>query len=193
MDKRTFLKISGAAGAGMMLSPLLGCLTNEQALQAEEGNQSTFGPETFALPSLGFGWDALAPAIDAETMEIHHGKHHAGYVKKLNAALNGRVNTGKNSLSSLLAEVKPTDEALRNNGGGHFNHTLYWEVLRPGGPKAPQGELLTMIEGDLGGLENFANAFANAGAKRFGSGWAWLILTQKGNWTSPAHRTKTIL
>ena len=181
MDKRTFLKIAGVAGAGMMLSPLAGCLTNESDSPEMEGNQGKFGPDTFNLPDLGYGWDALAPAIDAATMEIHHGKHHAGYVNKLNAALEGRVKMGEGSLPSLLTEVKPDDEALRNNGGGHFNHTLYWEVMRPGGPKTPEGELMTMIDGDLGGMERFAGAFADAGAARFGSGWAWLILTPQGH------------
>ena len=94
----------------------------------------------FELPNLPYAHDALEPHIDARTMEIHHGKHHAGYVRKLNAALDGRPMVADGSLEALLAEVQPEDGALRNNGGGHFNHTLYWEVLRPGGANAPEGD-----------------------------------------------------
>ena len=159
MDKRTFLKVTGAAGAGLVLTPWMGCApSNPQSSQAT----TTFGPETFKLPELGFGFDALAPAIDAATMEIHHGKHHAGYVRKLNAALDGTSTSGDGRLESLLAEVSPDNAALRNNGGGHYNHTLYWEVMR------------------LGGVEAFAAAFAKAGVSQFGSGWAWLMVNGEG-------------
>lgn len=180
MDKRTFLKLTGAAGAGLVLSPWLGCASGEspEPLQGPAG--SMFGPETFKLPALGFSRDALAPGIDAETMDIHHGKHHAGYVRKLNAALDGTSSSTDGSLESLLAEVASTNAALRNNGGGHFNHTLYWEVLRPGGPSAPEGDLAELIGRDLDGVEAFASAFANAGATQFGSGWAWLMVNGAG-------------
>jgi Fe-Mn family superoxide dismutase len=113
-------------------------------------------------------------------MEIHHGKHHAGYVRKLNAALNGASMSGDGRLESLLAEVSPDNAALRNNGGGHYNHTLYWEVMRPGGPEAPEGDLAELITRDLGGVEVFAAAFAKAGVSQFGSGWAWLMVNGEG-------------
>ena len=163
-----------------MLSPWLGCASGEspESLQGSAG--STFGPETFKLPALGFSKDALAPGIDAETMDIHHGKHHAGYVRKLNAALDGTLSSTDGSLESLLAEVASDNAALRNNGGGHFNHTLYWEVLRPGGPSAPEGDLAELIGRDLDGVEAFASAFAKAGATQFGSGWAWLMVNGAG-------------
>ena len=163
-----------------MLSPWLGCASGEspESLQGSAG--STFGPETFKLPALGFSKDALAPGIDAETMDIHHGKHHAGYVRKLNAALDGTSSSTDGSLESLLAEVASDNAALRNNGGGHFNHTLYWEVLRPGGPSAPEGDLAELIGRDLDGVEAFASAFAKAGATQFGSGWAWLMVNGAG-------------
>ena len=177
MDKRTFLKITGAAGAGVVLTPWLGCAPGSSE---STSTARVYGGETFNLPSLGFAVDALAPAIDMATMEIHHGKHHAGYVRKLNAALEGRPMAADGSLEALLAEVQPEDSALRNNGGGHFNHTLYWEVLRPGGPAAPEGDLAELIRRDLGGVEAFVETFAKAGATQFGSGWAWLMVNGEG-------------
>ena len=134
----------------------------------------------YELPDLSYAYDALEPNIDARTMEIHHGKHHAGYVRKLNAALDGTSSSTDGSLESLLAEVASDNAALRNNGGGHFNHTLYWEVLRPGGPSAPEGDLAELIGRDLDGVEAFASAFAKAGATQFGSGWAWLMVNGAG-------------
>ena len=180
MDKRTFLKLTGAAGAGLVLSPWLGCAPGEAPDPSTGKGGTTFGPETFKLPDLGFAKDALAPGIDAETMDIHHGKHHAGYVRKLNAALDGASSSTDGSLEALLAEVAPENAALRNNGGGHFNHTLYWEVLRPGGPATPEGDLAELIGRDLGGVEAFATSFAQAGATQFGSGWAWLMVNGAG-------------
>ena len=180
MDKRTFLKLTGAAGAGLVLSPWLGCAPGEAPDPGTGTEVTTFGPETFKLPDLGFAKDALAPGIHAETMDIHHGKHHAGYVRKLNAALDGTLSSTDGNLKDLLAQVAPENAALRNNGGGHFNHTLFWEVLRPGGPAAPEGVLAELIDRDLGGMEAFATAFAKAGATQFGSGWAWLMVNGAG-------------
>lgn len=177
MDKRTFLKVTGAAGAGIVLTPWLGCAPGSSD---SEPAAMVYGGEAFNLPSLGFAADALAPAIDMATMEIHHGKHHAGYVRKLNAALKGRPMAADGNLEALLAEVQPEDSALRNNGGGHFNHTLYWEVLRPGGPDAPEGDLAELLRRDLGGVEAFVETFAKAGATQFGSGWAWLMVNGEG-------------
>ena len=180
MDKRTFLKVTGAAGAGLVLTPWLGCAPGSSEGQTPASPSTTFGPNTFSLPELGFSVEALAPAIDAATMDIHHGKHHAGYVRKLNAALDGSTLAGDGSLESLLGLVSPDNAVLRNNGGGHYNHTLYWEVLRPGGPSAPEGDLAALIARDLGGVEAFATAFAKAGATQFGSGWAWLMVNAEG-------------
>ena len=176
MDKRTFLKITGAAGTGVLLAPWLGCADGSKGAM-ETG---VWGEEAFELPPLGFATDALAPSLDQATMEIHHGKHHAGYVRKLNAALAGRAKGAEGNLVQLLQEMNPEDAAIRNNGGGHFNHTLFWEVLRPGGPALPEGNLAQLIDRDLGGVEPFAEAFAAAGAKQFGSGWAWLFINQDG-------------
>jgi Fe-Mn family superoxide dismutase len=186
MDKRTFLKLSGMAGAGLMVAPWLGCQTSgdDKTLlngkEPDSDGHEVWGSEAFVLPALTFGMDALEPAIDAETMAIHHGKHHAGYVGKLNAAVAGRAKGIDDDLISLLKGVDPEDAAVRNNGGGHFNHTLYWEVLAPGGASEPQGALAANIAADLGGTEALKTAFAKAGAQQFGSGWAWLSLDDAG-------------
>lgn len=133
----------------------------------------------FALPELPYAFDALEPAIDAKTMEIHHGKHHAGYVAKLNAAVEGLdVPECVWNLCAQLDQI-PEDKqtAVRNNGGGHANHKLFWSILTaPGTGGAPEGALAAAIESDLGGMDAFKEAFANAAATRFGSGWAWLCV-----------------
>ena len=136
----------------------------------------------FTLPELGFAFDALEPHIDARTMEIHHGKHHQAYVTNVNAALEGvQVPDDINALIadlSVVPEAKRT--AVRNNGGGHANHTLFWQILAPGGASAPKGALAKAIDSDLGGFDAFKDAFAKAGATRFGSGWAWLCVGGDG-------------
>lgn len=177
MNKRTFLKLSGIVGAGALVSPWMGC--GESTEQATP--EKLWGDNPFTLPELGFPVDALAPAIDAETMAIHHGKHHAGYVRKLNAALSGQVMQGDGTLESLLRGVDPLNEGVRNNGGGHFNHTLYWEVMAPSGGNQPGKNLSELIARDFGSFESFAEQFATAAAKQFGSGWAWLSLTDEGS------------
>jgi len=128
----------------------------------------------FELPSLSYAYDALEPHIDARTMEIHHSKHHAGYTNKLNAAIAGTEKEGK-SIEALLAEHSDNG-AVRNNGGGYYNHTLFWSVMSPNGGGNPSGDLAAAIDADLGGWEAFKEAFAKAAATRFGSGWAWLCV-----------------
>ena len=137
------------------------------------------------LPDLPYAFDALEPAIDARTMEIHHDKHHAAYVNNLNAALKSRDDLAGLSIEELLRSIdRVPDEirtAVRNNGGGHANHTLFWTVLSPsGGSEAPEGELLTAIEGRFGEFDGFKDAFSKAAMGRFGSGWAWLVVTGAG-------------
>ncbi|HEY0262040.1 MAG TPA: superoxide dismutase [Chitinophagales bacterium] len=127
----------------------------------------------FTLPALKYAFDALEPHIDAKTMEIHHDKHHAAYVNNLNAALTGTENEGK-SLEELLANISKLPPAVRNNGGGHYNHSLFWEILAPNAGGTPTGKLADAINADLGGFEKFKEDFAKAGTTRFGSGWAWL-------------------
>ncbi len=129
---------------------------------------------SFELPKLSYEYDALEPLIDARTMEIHHGKHHAAYTSKLNDAVNGTELEGK-SIEELLANVSKHSTAVRNNGGGFYNHNLYWEVMAPGGAPQPEGDLLKAITDSLESVDKFKDAFANAAATRFGSGWAWLV------------------
>ena len=128
----------------------------------------------FELPTLPYAYDALEPHIDARTMEIHHGKHHAGYTSKLNAAIEGTEMEGKD-IEALLADHSDNG-AVRNNGGGYYNHTLFWSIMSPNGGGAPTGDLAAAIDSDLGGWDAFKQAFANAAATRFGSGWAWVCV-----------------
>ena len=135
----------------------------------------------FTLPELGFAFDALEPTIDARTMEIHHGKHHQAYVTNVNAALEGvQVPADINDLIADLAVVPEAKRtAVRNNGGGHANHSLFWQILAPGAPgraAAPGGALAAAIDAECGGFNAFKDAFGKAGATRFGSGWAWLCV-----------------
>jgi superoxide dismutase, Fe-Mn family len=135
----------------------------------------------FELPALPYAFDALEPNIDARTMEIHHGKHHAAYTNNLNAALAGTENEGK-SIEAILAHVSTLSPAIRNNGGGYYNHNLFWTIMSPDGTATPvEGtEIHAAITADLGGFDNFKKEFAAAGATRFGSGWAWLSVDADG-------------
>jgi Fe-Mn family superoxide dismutase len=134
---------------------------------------------SFELPILGYDYNALEPYIDARTMEIHHTKHHAGYTNNLNNAVQGTNLEGKN-IEELLGEVSEQSAAVRNNGGGFYNHNLYWDVITPGGANIPEGELLGAIKESFGTVEGFKDAFVKAALTRFGSGWAWLIKNEDG-------------
>ncbi len=128
----------------------------------------------FTLPDLPYAYDALEPHIDARTMEIHHTKHHSAYVTNLNAAIEGTGLQGL-SLEDILRKGADTlSAAVRNNGGGHANHTLFWEIMGPSGGGEPSGDLAAAIERDLGGFGSFKESFETAAKTRFGSGWAWL-------------------
>jgi Fe-Mn family superoxide dismutase len=129
---------------------------------------------SFELPKLQYAYDALEPVIDARTMEIHHTKHHGAYTTNLNAAVQGTALEGK-SIEELMAGISKSPVAVRNNGGGYYNHCLFWEIMTPGGAKAPQGELEKAINDSFGSFDNFKDAFTKAAATRFGSGWAWLV------------------
>ena len=132
----------------------------------------------FELPQLPYAYDALEPHIDARTMEIHHGKHHAGYTNNLNNAIAGTEMEGK-SIEDLLANHSDNG-AVRNNGGGFYNHSLFWSVMSPNGGGEPTGDLANAINEACGSFEAFKDAFAKAGATRFGSGWAWLCVHPGG-------------
>lgn len=132
----------------------------------------------FELPNLPYAHDALAPHIDAKTMEIHHGKHHAAYVSKVNAAIEGTEMDGK-SIEDLCKDHSDNG-AVRNNGGGHYNHTLFWSIMSPNGGGEPSGALADAINAAFGSFEEFKTAFSNSAATRFGSGWAWLCKNADG-------------
>lgn len=129
----------------------------------------------FTLPNLPYAFNALEPHVDARTMEIHHDKHHAAYVNNLNAALQGTEHEGK-SLEDLFAHISQLPPAVRNNGGGHWNHSFFWESLAPNAGGAPTGKLADAINAAFGSFDAFKEKFNNAGMTRFGSGWAWLIV-----------------
>ncbi len=155
----------------------------------------------FELPKLSYAYDALEPHIDAKTMEIHHTKHHNTYVTNLNAAVEGTEFASKDLLDLISnIDALPADKqtAVRNNGGGHANHSLFWEILTPGGATAPTGELASAIDAKFGSLDAFKDEFAKAAAGRFGSGWAWLVvdggelaITSTPNQDSPVMEGKT--
>ncbi|MBL7754643.1 MAG: superoxide dismutase [Chitinophagaceae bacterium] len=130
---------------------------------------------SFTLPALPYAHEALEPHFDTLTMQIHHGKHHQAYVDNLNKALDGTEHAGK-SLEELMAMISKLPPAVRNNGGGHYNHSLFWQILSPNGGGAPEGALADAINSQLGGMDKFKADFNNAGMTRFGSGWAWLCV-----------------
>ncbi len=133
----------------------------------------------FELPALPYAFNALEPHIDARTMEIHHGKHHQAYVNNLNKAIAGTPLEGK-SIEDILKGSDMTNMAVRNNGGGHFNHSLFWSVMAPQAGGTPSGDLADALNRDLGGFQAFQEKFEQAAATRFGSGWAWLCVHKGG-------------
>ncbi|MBE7124679.1 superoxide dismutase [Mn] [Bacillus mycoides] len=154
------------------------------------------------LPNLPYAYDALEPHFDKETMNIHHTKHHNTYITNLNAALEGHAELADKSVEELVADLNEVPEAIRtavrNNGGGHANHTFFWTILSPNGGGQPVGELATAIEAKFGSFDAFKAEFAKAGATRFGSGWAWLVVnngelevTSTPNQDSPLTEGKT--
>ncbi len=136
------------------------------------------------LPELGYALNALEPHIDALTMEIHHGRHHQAYITNLNAAIAGKADLEAKSALDLIKNLAAVPEdirgAVRNNGGGHVNHSFFWKVIAPGGAKAPSGDLAAAIDKAFGSFDAFKEAFAKAGTTRFGSGWAWLCKKADG-------------
>lgn len=138
----------------------------------------------FTLPDLPYATDALEPHIDQKTMEIHHGKHHQGYVNNLNAALEGHPDLADKSITELLSALDALPEsirtAVRNNGGGHANHSLFWQVMKKKGGGKPSGALADAIDKTFGSFDAFKDKFSAAAKTRFGSGWAWLVLNRKG-------------
>ena len=133
----------------------------------------------FELPSLNYSFDALEPHVDTKTMQIHHGKHHAGYTNNLNNAIKG-TDLEKMSIETILAELDLNNTAVRNNGGGFFNHSLFWNVMSPNGGGIPSGDLASAINDSFGSFDEFKSTFSKAAGTRFGSGWAWLCVHPGG-------------
>jgi Fe-Mn family superoxide dismutase len=133
-----------------------------------------------SLPPLTYSFDALEPHIDAATMEIHYTKHHQAYIDKLNAALAGKDDLSALSVDDLLKDLSQVPQdiktAVQNHGGGHANHTLFWDIMTPGGSNTPTGDLLTAIEASFGSFDDFKSALTQAAVNQFGSGWAWLVI-----------------
>lgn len=180
MKKREFLKTGSMLALGSLIVPGTSC-SQQGADQKSTEADNTGVSGMFELPDLPYGHDALEPYIDVQTMQIHHGKHHAGYVKKLNKALEGHEWAGK-SLTDIVAMVSDDagDSGLRNNGGGHYNHSLFWKVMKPGGGASPEGNIADAINSTFGSFDDFKSQFAQAAATRFGSGWAWLSVDAEG-------------
>jgi len=147
-------------------------------VQKKKGNRNM--AKVFELPPLKYAFNALEPAIDARTMEIHHDKHHGAYVANLNKALESAPEWFDHPIEEILRRINEVPEnirtAVRNNGGGHLNHTLFWDWIAPGGSKTPVGEIAKAIDATFGSYDAFVEKFSNAAVTRFGSGWAWLVL-----------------
>lgn len=165
MKKRDFLKTLGLTAAAVTLSPLANAWDRPAV-------------DEFTLPPLPYAYDALEPHFDKMTMEIHHSRHHKGYVTKLNEALAGKPQASM-TIEKLLAAVKPDELAVRNNGGGHFNHSLFWTLLAPSSPFVATSKVGAAIIGQFGSLEAFQKTFVGAATGQFGSGWAWLATDGK--------------
>jgi len=167
LDKRQFIKSVLIGSAGLVAT------TRFNGLQAARSKKRWNG--VFTLPELPYAYDALEPFIDAKTMEIHHGKHHAAYTNNFNTAVAEAGLTGK-SAREILAEVSKYKPAIRNNGGGYFNHKLFWKMLAPPSAMKPSDLLSSAINKDFGSYDSFREKFSGAAKSVFGSGWAWLIL-----------------
>jgi Fe-Mn family superoxide dismutase len=189
MDRRNFLIGTGLAGAGILGGDLLAiragelfksdASSEETALAHQQPVLQKEGPVAHVLPPLPYAFDALEPYIDAKTMEIHHDKHHGAYVTNLNKALEGQANLQSKSLDDLLRSLDQVPEnirtAVRNNGGGHWNHSMFWKIMKKGGGGEPKGDLAAAINSAFGSFAEFKTKFSQAGVTRFGSGWAWLL------------------
>lgn len=175
-SRRDFIKKTAILSAGLIATNTFG-ISNTNAFTPKE--------KQFKLPRLAYDYNALEPHIDALTMEIHHSKHHQGYVNKLNKALEvlpvdlaNKLNLDKCDLNSILSHIKHLPTSIRNNAGGHYNHSLYWELMNPKGGGLPTGDLNKRIIAEFGSFEAFKNEFSTAAKTQFGSGWTWLIETE---------------
>lgn len=175
LNRRHFLLLLGISAASYSLNA---CAFAEDSPKTEKVSQVKSG--AIQLPPLPYAYDALEPHIDKETMGFHHDKHHAGYVKKLNTALDKYPELKDKSIEDLLRDLKtvPSDirKSVQNNGGGHVNHSMFWRIMKPNGGGEPTGAIASAIEKEFGTFTNFQEEFNKAGGSRFGSGWVWLVL-----------------
>ncbi len=173
ITRRDVLKSLGAAAAALAIAPKLSAQMTPAATPA-----APTGP--FKLPALGYAFDALEPYIDAQTMQIHHDKHHAAYVANLNAAVADQPDLAKMTVEQIVADLSKVPESIRtkvrNNGGGHANHSFFWTSLKKKENGKPVGDLAAAIDKDLGGFDGFKKSFTTAATGVFGSGWAWLVV-----------------
>jgi Fe-Mn family superoxide dismutase len=182
MKKKRFTFLSVLILSGIAFTS---CQQVQERTESETNNneqqksQTTMKDGMHTLPELNYAYDALEPHIDARTMEIHHTKHHQAYINKLNDAIEGTELASKN-LEDIFANMSNHPVAVRNNGGGHFNHTMFWQVMSPDGGGNPGGKLMSAIEEKFESFEKFKEEFNTAAATRFGSGWAWLIVDNNG-------------
>jgi Fe-Mn family superoxide dismutase len=181
MNKREFLKKSAVIGAGILVAPAVAssCMNSSAAEGATASLVAASSDGKFLQPDLGYAFDALEPYIDTQTMELHYGKHHAGYTKKFNAALE-HENLHSTDIYRIFENVSNYGSGIRNNGGGYFNHNLYWKFMSPDGGGAPTGKLAEAINATFGSFEEFKALFSATAASQFGSGWGWLLLDKEG-------------
>lgn len=175
MKRRNFLK---SVPASLPFAGIAGTILNKKNLFSPTKNHNTM---TFELPALPYATSALEPHIDTMTMGIHHDKHHAAYVTNLNAAVAADLTAQGKSLDDLIHSISKFAPAIRNNGGGHWNHSFFWQIMKPNGGGAPDHEIGMAIKGAFGSYDEFKKQFAAAGMTRFGSGWAWLCVDANKN------------
>ncbi|WP_144892579.1 superoxide dismutase [Flavobacterium tiangeerense] len=184
-SRRSFLKQTAILSTGTLIGSSLlqdAFANTTQPLLEETGSDiftNSIEEGTFVLPKLPYSTDALEPHIDKATMEIHHGKHHQAYVTNLNKAigtLDKKLVESSSSLETIFKKMSQFPDSIRNNAGGHYNHTLFWELLSPNGGGLPKGKLAQAITSSFGSFDEFKKQFADASMKRFGSGWAWLVV-----------------
>ena len=181
-SRRDFLKKTGALVLGSITAS---SILNGAFASSEFNGEQFLSPDggKYTLPALPYGYDALEPHIDKMTMEIHHSKHHKAYVDNMNKALetvDGNVLGSPQTFENIFDKVAKLPAALRNNAGGHYNHSLFWSLMKPNGGGTPKGKLAEEITKTFGSLDEFKKQFADAASKRFGSGWAWLVKTKEG-------------
>ncbi len=172
MNRKNFI-LSAATIIGGSLTTVL---ANKIGININKLNERNNLMSKFELPALSYSYDALEPYIDKATMEIHHTKHHQAYVNNLNKAIDGTELEGK-TLDEMFSMMSKLPAAVRNNGGGHWNHDLFWKLMQPGGAKQPEGKLADAINSAFGSFDEFKKKFSEAAIGRFGSGWAWLIVS----------------